>query len=170
MNHHHSLKSVTAVAVGQVSSSSTKYICLVLSLKKRLPPLSFTFLLLTVAVTHNIIMNPCFSLPLILTGHGFTPLFPTAMFRKIQKDLVCIYEELQGCCFHSPMRHFKNLSSYVSESLCAILVHCLKLFCLKTAAAKISLSWTPIFFLRFQCLQLSHFARCPYQEISFMCS
>jgi hypothetical protein len=37
----------------------------------------------------------------------------------------------RGCCFHSPMRHFENFSSYVSENLSALLVRCLKLFCYK---------------------------------------
>jgi hypothetical protein len=52
MNHHDRSKSVTAVVAGQVSSSYTQHVHLVLSLKKHLSLLSFTFLLLTMVVTH----------------------------------------------------------------------------------------------------------------------
>lgn len=64
---------------------------------------------------------------------------PECCVLESTEGLVCICEKLWGCRFHSPKRHFKNFSSHVSESLCAIVVHCLKFFCLKTSAAKLDL-------------------------------
>jgi hypothetical protein len=57
------------------------------------------FLLLMVAVTHNITMNPCFSLSLILTVHDFTPFFLNAMFWKVRRVWYASVKSCEGVAF-----------------------------------------------------------------------